>query len=215
MKRTIFSWWVAALVALAWCVALSASAEERPGRARGSAKDPVETAFELPQGTQLTPAQAKALNKMRGEYEPQLRDALEKMNSETDVKTKRIDAKDALRLRQTIRGQIDQILNSYGGYEPSQNAGPASYESRYPTSAGTSEAPSNYYTPYAYPAYPYPVYPGPVYPYYRSYYYDSRYHTATNTTQSKPASTTRPAPQASAGRTSNASTGGNANQTKR
>jgi len=190
MRRALFSWWLA-LVALVCCAALPASAQERSGRAK-SAKDPVETAFELPQGTQLTSAQAKALNKMRRNYEPQLRDALDKMNLETDAKAKRTDAKDALRIRQTIRSEIDQILDSSGPYEASPAATPATYESRYPTSSGTSVAPPNYYTPYAYPAYPYPVYPG-VYPYYpRSYYYPSTTSTATNTSQNKTTSTTRP-----------------------
>ncbi len=147
MKRTVFFWWLA-LVALAWCAGPPASAEERSGRVKGSAKDPIETAFELPQGTQLSPGQAKALNKMRQDYEPQLRDALEKMNSAPDAKSKRIDAKDALRLRQTIRGNIDAILNSPGSYQASSSTGPASYESRYPTSGGTGMAPPNYYTPY-------------------------------------------------------------------
>lgn len=190
-----------AWVALAWCGGLPASAQERSGRVKGSAKDPVETAFELPQGTRLTSAQAKALNKMRHNYEPQLRDALDKMNSETDAKAKRSDAKDALRIRQTIRSEIDQILDSSGPYEASPAAAPATYESRYPTSSGTGETPYNYYGPYAYPTYPYPFYPGVVYPYYpRSHYYDSKYHPANNTSPSKTTSTTRPTSQASSTR---------------
>jgi hypothetical protein len=204
MKRSHFPWCLA-LVALAWCAAVPALAQERSGRVKGSVKDPVETAFELPQGTQLTPAQAKALNKMRHDYEPQLREALEKMNSETDAKAKRLDAKDVLRTRQTIRGEIDQILNSGGVYQASPTA-PATYESRYPTSSGTGEAPYNYYVPNAYPVYPYPYYPG-VYPYYpRSYYYPP-YTTATNTSQNKTTSTTR-STQGSTTRAPTTSTGG-------
>lgn len=197
MQRTLFSWWLA-LVVLAWCAGLPAAAQERSGRVKGSAKDPIETAFELPQGTQLTSTQAKALNRMRHEYEPQIRDALEKMNSAPSEKTKRIDAKDVMRIRQSIRARIDDILNSTGSYEASGPAGPVTYESRYPTSAGTGEPPSNYYVP-AYPTYGYPVYPGPYYPYYpRTYYYDPRYHTGNSTSASKPTSTTRSTtPQAS------------------
>jgi hypothetical protein len=207
MKRSVFSWWLA-LVALAWCAGLPASAEERLGRVKGSAKDPVETAFELPQGTRLTARQAKSLDKMRQDYEPQLRDALEKMNSAPDAKTKRTDAKDALRIRQTIRGEIDQILNSAGGYEGSQAAPPVSYESRYPTSGGVGVAPSGYYAPYVYPSYPYPYYPGTYYPYYSRPYYGSGTSTANNTSQNKPTYTNRPATQASTSRPPNASSGG-------
>ncbi len=207
MKRTFFSWWLA-LVALACCAGLPASAQERSGRAK-SAKDPVETAFELPQGTQLTSRQAKALNKMHQEYEPQLRDAIEKMNTETNAKTKRIDAKDALRIRQTIRGKIDEILNSNGAYyEASPNAGPATYESRYPTSSGTGAAPYNYYAPYTYPVYPYPYYPGVAYPYYSRSYYGPVTTTTNTTSQNKTTSTTRPAPQASTTRPPTTSGGG-------
>jgi hypothetical protein len=215
MKRIFFCCWLG-LVVLAWCGALPVSAQERSGRGKGTGKDPVETAFELPQGTRLTPPQAKALNKMRQNYEPQLRDALDKMNSDTDAKTKRSDAKDALRIRQTIRGEIDQILS--GTYEASPGSAPVSYESRYPTSAGTSAAPYNYYAPYVYPTYPYPVYPVPVYPYYpRPYYYNSKYHPATNTSQGTTASTTRPTTQPSTTRPPTTSSGGSrtTTQTKR
>jgi hypothetical protein len=214
-----FSWWLA-LAALAWCGALPASAEERSGRVKGSVKDPVETAFELPQGARLTPAQAKALNKMRHDYEPQLRDALDKMNSETNVKTKRSDAKDALRIRQTIRGEIDQILNSGGAYEASPTAAPATYESRYPAGSGTGEAP--YYVPYAYPAYPYPYYPGAVYPYYsRPYYYGPRTSTTgkptttSKTSQGNMTWTARPASQTPTSKTPNTTSGGVKYTTKR
>jgi hypothetical protein len=183
---------------LAWCGGLPAQAQEHSGRGRGSAKDPVETAFELPQGTRLTSAQAKALNKMRREYEPQLRGALDKMNSETDAKAKRTDAKEALRVRQTIRSEIDSILDSSAPAEASPGTVAVPYESRYPTSAGTGEVP--YYTPYAYPAYPYPYVPVVVYPYYPrphyyydpKYHYDSKYHPANNSSQSKTTATTRP-----------------------
>ncbi len=68
-ETNFFSWWLV-FVALAWCAGLPASADERVGRVKGSAKDPVETAFELPQGTRLTSAQAKALNKMRKNMSP-------------------------------------------------------------------------------------------------------------------------------------------------
>ncbi len=216
MKRNVLSWSLV-LVALGCCAGL-ASAEERSGRAK-SAKDPVEAAFALPQGTHLTSGQAKALNKMRHDYEPQLREALDTMTSATDEKAKRNDAKNALRIRQTIRGQIDQILSSNGGYEASATA-PATYESRYPTSSGTGEAPYNYYGPYVYPVYPYPVYPGVVYPYYSRPYYWPPKTTATTTSQNKPTSTTRPAYptkptsttrpayQTSTGKTPNTSSGG-------
>ncbi len=137
------------------------------------------------------------------------------MNSAPDAKTKRIDAKDALRVRQTIRSQIDQILNSSGSYyEASPTAAPATYESRYPTSSGTAVAPPNYYAPYAYPAYPYPYYPGVVYPYYPRTYYGPTTSTTNNTSQTKTTSTTRPATQASTSKTPTTTSGGGLKTTK-
>jgi len=88
----------------------------KPGAAKtdkpdsSAKKDPVELAFVLPKGAVLRPDQQKAFDKMKKEFEPKLKDALDKVESATLDQDKSKAAHEVLHIRQDIKAEIKKIL---------------------------------------------------------------------------------------------------------
>lgn len=77
-----------------------------------SERDPVEMAFRLPRGVQLSQRQQEAFGKMRSQFEPRLREALDTLADAKDERSKRVVVKQITQIRQEIREAIGQIVNS-------------------------------------------------------------------------------------------------------
>jgi hypothetical protein len=73
-------------------------------------KDPVEDAFQLPGGIRLRTDQVKDFQELRSRYEPQLREALKKVESLTKPGEKDTAAREVFKLRKEIREYIEAIL---------------------------------------------------------------------------------------------------------
>lgn len=75
-------------------------------------KDPVQMAFALPKGMVLTPKEMEWANRVRAQLEPQLRDAIHRVQNSTDQSEKLKAAKEARKIKQQIRAAIYTIIQA-------------------------------------------------------------------------------------------------------
>ena len=157
---------LAAVAALTWCHGRLIAAEGQPVKKaqdgqsakKTSERDPVEAAFRLPRGVQLSQRQREAFEKMRGQIEPRLRKALDDLADAKDERSKRVVVKQVTQIRQEIRDEINQIVNSPSeGRSDARREGASSGGSERGDS-GRGELPRGYMPGWpVWHGYPYPV----------------------------------------------------------
>ena len=167
------------------------------------AKDPVASAFALPKGVVLNPAQQAAYDDLKQKYEAELRQAFDDVQQADGAAATSAALKEVRESRAKIRAGIQDILAMpYHAAVEKENSGQQSGGSG-PQGSGSGENyyPAGYYPGGYYAGYYYPggYYRGGYNPY--AYYYYRHHHphstknTGTGSTTARPQSTTKPPPR--------------------